>query len=629
MTTPLRVLILEDRPADARLMVHELRRAGFEIDWKRVDTETDYVANLDPALDVILADGVVPGFDASHALNLLQERELQVPLIVVTGSLSEERAVELMRLGAADYLLKDRLTRLGQAVSQTLLKKQLASAKYKAEADRQQFFVLALDLLCVVGFDGYFKDFNPAWQTILGWSVDELRARPYVDFLHPDDREATVAQTRVLVSSQQTKVSFENRWRCKDGSHRSLLWNAAAVHSERLIYASARDVTDQKRLEEQFRQSQKMEAVGRLAGGIAHDFNNLLTVILGYAEIAGASLAEADPVSKMLLEIRKAGERAELLTRRLLAFSRKQILQPDILDLNALLADTRSLLGRLIGEDVDISLKLASDLWRVRADKGQLEQVVMNLAINARDAMPMGGKLSIETANVILNEKQAGIYPDAPAREHVVLTVSDTGCGMDAATQARVFEPFFTTKGPDKGTGLGLATVYGIVRQSGGQIEVQSKLGQGATFRIFLPREPVDGLAENSSTAQHQVTGGSETVLIAEDEEAVRVLTRLALQREGYTVLEARNGHDALEIAQHHAGAIHLLLTDLVMPKMSGRFLAEQLARLRPNVKVLYVSGYMDDAIIRHGLMMASTAFLQKPFSPDALAQKVREVLDT
>jgi two-component system cell cycle sensor histidine kinase/response regulator CckA len=331
----------------------------------------------------------------------------------------------------------------------------------------------------------------------------------------------------------------------------------------------------------------------------------------------------------MVDEVRRAGERAAELTGQLLAFGRKQVLRKKVLDPNEVVAGVVGLLGRLIGEDVDISLKLASDLWRVRADKGQLEQVVMNLAINARDAMPMGGKLSIETANVILNEKQAGIYPDAPAREHVVLTVSDTGCGMDAATQARVFEPFFTTKGPDKGTGLGLATVYGIVRQSGGQIEVQSKLGQGATFRIFLPREPVDGLAENSSTAQHQVTGGSETVLIAEDEEAVRVLTRLALQREGYTVLEARNGHDALEIAQHHAGAIHLLLTDLVMPKMSGRFLAEQLARLRPNVKVLYVSGYMDDAIIRHGLMMASTAFLQKPFSPDALAQKVREVLDT
>ena len=278
---------------------------------------------------------------------------------------------------------------------------------------------------------------------------------------------------------------------------------------------------------------------------------------------------------------------------------------------------------------MSISFNLAPQLWRVKADKGQLEQVVMNLAINARDAMPMGGKRTIESANVTLDKEHAGIFPDANAGEHVRLTVSDTGCGMDSATQARIFEPFFTTKGPDKGTGLGLATVYGIVRQSGGHIEVQSKPGAGATFKSFWPREQVLEPTEKPASAQCQVPGGSETVLIAEDEEAVRVLTRLALQREGYKVLEARNGEEAFEIARHYAGPVHLLLTDLVMPRMSGRFLAEQLARLRPNLKVLFVSGYMDDAIIRHGLMKASTTFLQKPFSPDALAQKVREVLDT
>ena len=416
MTTPLRVLILEDRPADARLMVHELRRAGYELDWKRVETEADYLANLDSGIDVILADGVVPGFDASHALNLLQDQKLEVPLIVVTGSLSEERAVELMRLGAADYLLKDRLTRLGQAVSQTLLNRQLANAKHQAEEDRQQFFMLAIDLLCIVDFEGYIKDFNPAWHTMLGWTAEELRAQPYIDFLHPEDRESTLAQTQTLMSAQVPKASFENRWRCKDGSYRHLLWNAAAILSQRLLYAIARDITEQKRLEEQFRQSQKMEAVGRLAGGIAHDFNNLLTVILGYTEIATASLSDDDPVSPMLLEIRKAGERAELLTRRLLAFSRKQILQPGILDLNALLVDTRTMLCRLIGEDVDVVLNLGPELWRIKADKGQLEQVVMNLAINARDAMPMGGKLTIETANVTLDEKHAEHFSRCPCR---------------------------------------------------------------------------------------------------------------------------------------------------------------------------------------------------------------------
>ena len=628
MTVPLRVLILEDRPADAKLMLRELRRTGYDVDWQRVETEADYVSHLDPNIDVILADGVVPGFDASHALQLLQDRGLTIPLIVVTGSLSEERAVELMRLGAADYLLKDRLARLGQAVTQTLHKRQLYDAKHQAEEDRKHFFLLALDLLCVAGFDGYFKDLNPAWETTLGWTVEELCARPHHEFLHPEDREASLANAKILVPSNDTKTTFVNRFRCKDGSYRRLFWNATAVPSQGLIYAIARDITEQQRLEEQYRQAQKMEAVGRLAGGIAHDFNNLLTVILGYCELTFGSLYSGDRLRGMIQEIKKAAERAELLTRRLLAFSRKQILQPDVLDLNALVADTKTMLGRLIGEDVDLVFALAPELWRVKADRGQLEQVVMNLAINARDAMPTGGKLFIETANITLNERYVSSYPDAHLGDHVVLSVADTGCGMDAAIQARIFEPFFTTKGPDHGTGLGLATVYGIVKQSGGHIEVHSQPDQGATFKIYLPRERGNPLSRKSPSMSDDSKAGSETVLVAEDEDAVRVLTRLALQREGYHVLEARHGEEALDMAEHYDGVIHLLLTDLVMPNLSGRQLAEHLQKIRPGIKVLYVSGYMDDAIIRHGLLMANTSFLQKPFSPDILAQKVREVLD-
>jgi two-component system, cell cycle sensor histidine kinase and response regulator CckA len=291
-------------------------------------------------------------------------------------------------------------------------------------------------------------------------------------------------------------------------------------------------------------------------------------------------------------------------------------------------ADTRTMLGRLIGEDVDLVFDLAPDLWRVKADRGQLEQVVMNLAINSRDAMPTGGKLRIETANVSLDEKYVSVYPDAHLGDHVVLSVTDTGCGMDAAVQARIFEPFFTTKGPEHGTGLGLATVYGIVKQSGGHIEVHSQPNCGAMFKIYLPRERGTPLSRKSLSAPEDSKGGSETVLIAEDEDAVRVLTRLALQREGYHVLEARHGQEALDMAEQYDGVIQLLLTDLVMPHLSGRQLAEHLQKVRPGIKVLYVSGYMDDAIIRHGLLMANTSFLQKPFSPDVLAQKVREVLD-
>jgi CheY-like chemotaxis protein len=282
----------------------------------------------------------------------------------------------------------------------------------------------------------------------------------------------------------------------------------------------------------------------------------------------------------------------------------------------------------LIGEDIDILLSPVPGLWPVKADRGQLEQVVMNLAINARDAMPTGGKLRIDLANVNLDARYVSLYPEAHVGEYVLLAVSDTGCGMNAATKARIFEPFFTTKGPDRGTGLGLATVYGIVKQSGGHIEVHSQPNKGATFMIYLPREREPLLSGKSQAAFDAAPGGNETVLLAEDEDAVRTLTRLALQREGYTVLEARHGEEALTIAKQYAGTIHLLLTDLVMPKLSGRQLAELLLKVRTDMKVLYVSGYMDDAIIRHGLLMANTAFLQKPFSPDLLAQKVREVLD-
>jgi PAS domain S-box-containing protein len=380
--------------------------------------------------------------------------------------------------------------------------------------------------------------------------------------------------------------------------------------------------------EEELRQSQKMEAVGRLAGGIAHDFNNLLTVINGYSELILHRLGPADPIRAELEAIKQAGARAAALTGQLLAFSRRQALQSRVLDLNAVVANMDSMLRRTIGEDIELRTVLQPELGRVKADPGQIEQVILNLAVNARDAMPHGGRLTIETADVELDETQTRRLLTVIPGPHVLLAVSDTGCGMDKETQARIFEPFFTTKEKGKGTGLGLSTVYGIVKQSGGSIWVYSEPGRGTTFKIYLPRVEEPAEAVEPDTAGAPSPGGTETILLVEDEAGVRSLARTALQAYGYTVLEASNGSEALQICERHEGPIHLLVTDVVMPGMSGKELADRLASGRPEIKALYVSGYTDGSIIHHGMLDPSVAFLQKPFSPDALARKAREVLD-
>lgn len=383
-------------------------------------------------------------------------------------------------------------------------------------------------------------------------------------------------------------------------------------------------------LEEQLRQSQKMEAIGRLAGGIAHDFNNVLTVITGYSQMLLGQMDRVDPHRESLEEIRKAGDRAAALTSQLLAFSRRQVLAPKVLDLNALLCGMDGMLRRLIGEHIELRMLPGRDVGSVKADPGQIEQVVMNLAINAGDAMPQGGRLTIETGNV--EPDAVGLHQAGPAKPtpYVVLAVSDTGYGMDADTQAHIFEPFFTTKGRGKGTGLGLATVYGIVQQSDGHIHVSSKPGRGTTVKVFLPRAPGDQpVAAEPAGRADKPCRGSETVLLVEDESSIRIMMGRELQAQGYQVLEAEDGADALKRAREHKGPVDLLLTDVVMPRLGGRELAEELAALRPDMKVLFMSGYTDDEIVRHGVLRAQTAFIQKPFAPSELARKVREVLDT
>jgi nitrogen-specific signal transduction histidine kinase/CheY-like chemotaxis protein len=390
----------------------------------------------------------------------------------------------------------------------------------------------------------------------------------------------------------------------------------------------SRDVTEMKRLEADFRQAQKMEAIGRLAGGVAHDFNNLLAVIIGYSELVFSRLRADDANRGLLYEVQKAGDRAAGLTRQLLAFSRKQVLMPVVVNLNPVLDDLGAMVRRLIGEDVDVSLSLAPDLGRARVDPGQFEQAVINLAVNARDAMAGKGRLVIETRNASLDEAYAGEHPDAKPGEYVLLSVTDTGRGMDEATQARIFEPFFTTKEAGKGTGLGLAMVYGFVKQSGGHVEVDSRPGRGTTFRLFLPRTEVAETARMIEEEDLRITGGDETILLVEDEEALRTLVRQVLQSYGYTVLEARDGQDGLWMAGQFPGTLHVLVTDLVMPRMGGRELADHLSPHRPGLKVLFMSGHTEDPAMQRGEALAGAAFVQKPFSPLALVRKVRQLLD-
>jgi two-component system, cell cycle sensor histidine kinase and response regulator CckA len=473
--------------------------------------------------------------------------------------------------------------------------------------------------------DGYIAECNDAMAQMYGYgSAREIIGARL-------DRLVDVSKLRAFVASRFRLIEAESHEHDRAGRPKIFLNNMIGIVADGQIvraWGTQRDVTEQRDLEAQIRQAVKIEAVGRLAGGISHDFNNILTAILGTTQLLQRELGPEAPHYADVEEIRRAAERAADLTRQLLAYSRRQVLAPRVLDLNAVVSGLDHMLRRLIGEDVELVNALAPELAPVRADPGQVEQVIVNLAVNARDAMPGGGKLTIDTANIELDGVFARGHPGASPGSYVRLRVGDTGVGMDAATRAHLFEPFFTTKPVGKGTGLGLATVYGIVKQSGGYIWVDSEPGRGTVFAIFLPR--TSGTPEPTASPQSPAppARGTETILLVEDEESVRTLSHRALSRLGYQVLAAPGGADALRVAERHGGPIHLVLTDVVMPGIGGRELVRQLAAVRPGTKVLYISGYSNEAIARHGVLDPGTAFLQKPFTPDGLASKVREVLD-
>jgi PAS domain S-box-containing protein len=634
----IRILLAEDNPDDAVLIQRELRQSGVDVTIRRVDSAAAFRLALDDVNpDIVLTDHSMPQFTAHDALKISRDERPQTPVIVVTGSLDEETAADYIKEGASDYVLKTHLTRLPAALVGALERRRAlvsAEAAHKALRSSEAKFAKAFNAnpsgMAITTLEGRLVDVNEAFLRTLGYTRDETIGRTTVE-VGLWDSAAERAQVIQDVQAHGRVQTVQIEGRTKEGTSRTLLYSAELIDLDGAphVLLLTTDITERRQLEEQLRQAGKMEAVGQLAGGVAHDFNNILTAILGYADLLAADLPAADKRLDDVGEIRKAAHRATALTRQLLAFSRKQVLEPRVLGLNELVDNMDKMLRPILGENVELRAAPAADLHAVRADPNQMEQVILNLAINARDAMPKGGKLTIETANVELDEEYAARHVTVVPGHYVMLAVGDTGTGMDEATQKRIFEPFFTTKEAGRGTGLGLSTVYGIVKQSGGSIWVYSEVGKGTTFKIYLPAvdAPADDLSKAAAPARD--LSGSETVLVVEDDEQLLHLAERSLTARGYTVLAAYRGATALKISRRHRGTIHVLLTDVTIPDMDGRALAGTLRAERPEMRLLYMSGYADQAIVHHGVLDAAVAYLPKPFTTEAIARRVREVLDT
>lgn len=645
----LRVLLIEDSVTDAKLVVQELQRSGRAVEFERVETaEAMRAALATKTWNIVLSDWSMPKFSAPAALAILRERDPDLPFIIVSGTIGEETAVEAMRAGAHDFVLKDRLGRLMPAIERELREYDDRTARRQAEhalrESETRFRKLAesgIIGITIADVHGNILEANDAYIKMVGYSREELlRGDVRWADLTPPKFAGQAARAVEQLRASGVAPLWETETLRKDGTPIPVIVGVTMLEYPKCIAVIA-DLSERKQAEaelrqaqealrqseEQLRQAQKMEAVGRLAGGVAHDFNNVLSVILSYSDFILGDLKGADPLRADMEEIRKAGSRAAALTRQLLMFSRQQVVEPKVVDLYEVLSSMDKMLQRILGEDVDLVLMAPKQRGRIMVDPSHIEQVILNLVVNARDAMPTGGKLTIETANVLLDEDYALNHLPVKAGPHVVMAVSDTGIGMTRETQARIFEPFFTTKDIGKGTGLGLSTVFGIVQQSGGNIWVYSEPGKGTTFKVYLPRVDADTDVLQSQPAPATLQG-VETILLVEDEEQVRTIAHNILRRQGYNVIVAQNAGEALLHCESHFGTIDLLVTDVVMPQMSGPELARRLGTGRPQMKVLCMSGYADDSIVRHGVLEAGVAFLQKPITPASLARKVREVLD-
>ena len=642
---PVRVLLIDDDEdyfVITRDMLREIGALPHSMDWCNT-FEKGLETVLADDHDVCLVDYRLGARNGLELIHTAVAAGCKAPLILMTGQDDHGVDVDAMKAGAADYLIKGGVNAplLERALRYAIERSQTMQKLRASEEHFRHAFDSAAVGMVLVAPTGQLTQVNRALCEMLGYMTEELLAINVRDLVHTDDRLIMLDAEREMMAGQLPSSQCEVRYKHKRGG---FVWTLAATtlvrdganHPWHFI-TQIQDITQRKQAEEALRQSeeqlqhsQKMEAIGRLAGGIAHDFNNLVTVITGYSTLLTQKLGEDHPLRHDVDEIQKSAERAAALTRQLLAFSRKQVRSPKLLDLNELLTGMDDMLRRLIGEDIEMRIAADPQLGQIRADHSQIEQVIMNLVLNARDAMPRGGKLTIESRRMVLDEEYAKLYPVITPGVYARVGITDTGVGMTEQVKAHLFEPFFTTKGLGKGTGLGLATCYGIIKQSNGDIHVYSETGKGTTFTAYLPivAETVTPAAP-APVESPIFRRGNECILLAEDEEALRELGAYVLREAGYNVLEACNGSDALRVAEQQDGqTIHLLLTDVIMPQMGGKELADQLKLARPDTPVLFMSGYTDDALTHHGVLDPGVALLEKPFTPRRLAFKVREVLD-
>jgi hypothetical protein len=649
LNAPLVILHLEDDPDFSELVRSLIDKEGITAELVVVSTRAQYEEALkQQKFDIILADYLLPGYTGIEALLFFRQTCRETPFLLISGTIGEEAAIESLRSGATDYVLKQWPERLIPALRRAV--QEATERRHRREAEtelhrREKYFRAltenTLDILTILDREGVYLYNSPSLKRVLGYEPRELAGHNAFPLIHPDDLKKTQQAFSEAIRHPDQTVRLEFRFLHQDGSWRHL----EAVGQSHLgdaeiggVVLNSRDVSDRKMaedgmrdLEDQLRHSQKMEAIGRLAGGVAHDFNNILTVIHGHASLLLQNARLVGPFARSAQQITEAADRAAGLTRKLLTFSKRQLMQPRPLNLSELVNHMTDMLGRILGEDVALQVNDSPRPAFIEADSSMIEQVLLNLAVNARDAMPQGGALTISISIVEITGPEPPRRSDVPAGEFVCLTVSDRGCGIAPQNMSRIFEPFFTTKEVGKGTGLGLATVYGIVKQHQGWIEVESQINQGATFKVFLPyRHTTESTADAPESEDATPRGGSETIMVVEDETPVRELVCDLLAAYGYNVLPAASGPKALELWQNHRAKVDLVLTDLVMPDhINGRQLAEKFWADRPALKVIFTSGYSAEVVGKDFVLQPGIHYLQKPYPPNALALKIRECLDS